>query len=63
MSTREHYEKMFADSPDLVQVKDFRVMPGGVTEKTSLKTPEPGKRRRPGTGCLHQINDHLWEDK
>lgn len=22
-----------------------------------------GKRRRPGTGCLYQINDHLWEGK
>lgn len=22
-----------------------------------------GKRRNPGTGCLHQINDHLWEGK
>ena len=22
-----------------------------------------GKRRKPGTGCLHQINDHLWEGK
>ena len=20
-------------------------------------------RRKPGTGCLYQINDHLWEGK
>ena len=103
MSTREHYETMFADYPDLVRVKDFRVMLGGVTEKTAIKileqgkikfyynrrrhlipkicvidylmgvdytsqevkllAQEPGKRRRPGTGCLYQINDHLWEGK
>ena len=24
---------------------------------------DKGKRRKPGTGCLHQINDHLWEGK
>ena len=23
----------------------------------------PGKRRRPGTGCLYQINEKLWEGK
>jgi len=103
MSTREHYEKMYADYPDLVRIKDFRVMLGGVTEKTALKileqgkvkfyynrrrhlipkvcvidylmgidytsqevkllAQEPGKRRKPGTGCLYQINDHLWEGK
>ena len=22
-----------------------------------------GNRRRPGTGCLHQIGDHLWEGR
>ena len=22
---------------------------------------DPGKRRKPGTGCVHQIGDHLWE--
>ena len=26
-------------------------------------TPFQGSRRKPGTGCLHQINDHLWEGK
>ena len=25
--------------------------------------PYKGSRRKPGTGCLHQINDHLWEGK
>lgn len=25
--------------------------------------PYKGPRRKPGTGCLHQINDHLWEGK
>ena len=25
--------------------------------------PFKGTRRKPGTGCLHQINDHLWEGK
>ena len=25
--------------------------------------PYKGTRRKPGTGCLHQINDHLWEGK
>lgn len=28
-----------------------------------LISQEPGKRRKPGTGCLYQINDHLWEGK
>ncbi len=100
--TRSHYEKLFADYPDLVQIKDFRAMLGGITEATALKIIEqghvkfyyirrrhlipkvcvidylmgisyasqpvipdqtPGKRRKPGTGCLYQINDHLWEGK
>ncbi len=103
MITREHYEKLFADYPDVVSLKEFRLMLGGITEKTALKileqgkvkfffirrrhmipkicvidylmgidfssqevrliSQEPGKRRRPGTGCLYQINDHLWEGK
>ena len=32
-------------------------------QEVSLAKQEPGKRRRPGTGCLYQINDHLWEGK
>ncbi len=33
------------------------------TEKPVIKPFEPykGKIRKPGTGCLYQINDHLWE--
>ena len=26
-------------------------------------TPYKGNRRRPGTGCVTQINDHLWEGR
>lgn len=103
MTTREHYENLFANYPDVVLLKDFRLMLGGITEKTALKILEqgkvkfffirrrhmipkiciidylmgidftsrevrlisqaPGKRRKPGTGCLYQINDHLWEGK
>ena len=103
MSTRKHYEKMFATYPDVVRMDQFRVMLGGITEAAALKLLEqgqikfffisrrhlipkvcvidyllgenrisqevpladqkPGKRRRPGTGCLYQINDHLWEGK
>ena len=25
--------------------------------------PYKGKRRKPGTGCVTQINDHLWEGR
>ena len=103
MITRDHYEKLFAEYPDVVSLKEFRLMLGGITEKTALKileqgklkfffirrrhmiskiciidyllgidfssqevrliSQEPGKRRKPGTGCLYQINDHLWEGK
>ena len=24
---------------------------------------DPGKRRKPGTGCIHQIGEHLWEGR
>lgn len=24
---------------------------------------DPGKRRKPGTGCVTQIDDHLWEGR
>ena len=24
---------------------------------------DPGKRRKPGTGCVTQISDHLWEGR
>ena len=25
--------------------------------------PYKGQRRKPGTGCVSQINDHLWEGR
>jgi hypothetical protein len=25
--------------------------------------PHKGQRRKPGTGCVSQINDHLWEGR
>ena len=33
--------------------------------KPSLSTFQPykGQRRKPGTGCVSQINDHLWEGR
>lgn len=43
MITREHYEKLFADYPDVVSLKEFRLMLGGITEKTALKILEQGK--------------------
>ena len=33
------------------------------SQEVRLISQEPGKRRKPGTGCLYQINDHLWEGK
>ena len=43
------------------------------TEPPPEKTPKPlgrtvfrpvkGKCRKPGTGCISQINDHLWEGR
>lgn len=41
----------------------------GLPAKTSNPLPKPpfepykGKIRKPGTGCVTQINDHLWEGK
>ena len=29
----------------------------------SIFQPYKGKRRKPGTGCVTQINDHLWEGR
>ena len=34
-----------------------------ISQEVPLAEQQPGKRRRPGTGCLYQINDHLWEGK
>ena len=33
-----------------------------VADQRGFKAVE-GNRRRPGTGCLHQISDHLWEGR
>ena len=33
-----------------------------VVDQRGFKAVE-GNRRRPGTGCLHQISDHLWEGR
>jgi hypothetical protein len=33
-----------------------------VVDQRGFKAVE-GNRRRPGTGCIHQINDHLWEGR
>lgn len=103
MPNRIYYEKLFSAYPDLVPMKDYRKMLGGVTEAKALRLLEQGhikfflvhrrhmipkvciidyllgishstmaagtvqqsksKRRKPGTGCLYQINDHLWEGK
>ena len=103
MNVRKYYEDKFAAYPDVVCLNDFRVMLGGVCEKTALKILEqggikyfiikrrhlipkvcvidylacldfvpkdikfppqvPGKRRKPGTGCLYQIHARLWEGK
>lgn len=103
MPSRRYYEKLFSAYPDLVPMKDYRQMLGGVTEAKALRLLEQGhikfflvhrrhmipkvciidylvgiscsnnpsepvhqrkgQRRKPGTGCLYQINDHLWEGK
>lgn len=33
-----------------------------VVDQRDFKAVE-GNRRRPGTGCLHQIGEHLWEGR
>ena len=33
------------------------------TEASALFAPVKGSRRRPGTGCVTQINDNLWEGR
>ena len=44
---------------------DLSRLPSGEGNRPAPKafTPYQGSRRKPGTGCLHQINDHLWEGK
>ena len=35
------------------------------TKRPAMTTfrADPGKRRKPGTGCVTQIDDHLWEGR
>ena len=44
---------------------DLPRVPSEDEKVSAAKAFEPfkGTRRKPGTGCLHQINDHLWEGK
>ncbi len=32
-------------------------------QNPAVCSPDQPKHRKPGTGCLYQINDHLWEGK
>ena len=36
---------------------------GTETRQRAAFEPYKGKKRKRGTGCLTQINDHLWEGK
>lgn len=103
MRTRKHYDKIFADYPDVVRLEDLQVMLGGITHAAAVQVLQqghikfyyihrkhlipkvciidylmgakrippkeqsveqiPGKRHKPGTGCLTQISAHLWEGK
>ena len=33
------------------------------TVRQNFLQPVKGKYRKPGTGCISQINDHLWEGR
>lgn len=46
-----------------VCVIDYLLGVSRISREVPLAEQKPGKRRRPGTGCLYQINDHLWEGK
>lgn len=46
-----------------VCVIDYLLGLDHISQEVPLLFQIPGKRRRPGTGCLYQINDHLWEGK
>lgn len=48
----------------------IRKKPQKVETEVTLRKPTPstfqahkGQRRKPGTGCISQINDHLWEGR
>ena len=32
-------------------------------QQSATFQPYKGQRRKPGTGCISQINDHLWEGR
>ena len=42
---------------------DFLVGDHSSAKRIDAAYQGEGKRRKPGTGCLYQINDHLWEGK
>lgn len=44
---------------------EFTAETESVTRKPAPNTFQPykGQRRKPGTGCVTQINDHLWEGR
>ena len=47
-------------------VKSEAAQEGDMTPKNlppSTFQPYKGQRRKPGTGCVSQINDHLWEGR
>ncbi len=46
-----------------VCVIDYLLGVNRISQEVPLADQKSGKRRRPGTGCLYQINDHLWEGK
>lgn len=46
-----------------VCVIDFLVGDHSSAKRIDVAYQGEGKRRKPGTGCLYQINDHLWEGK
>lgn len=46
-----------------VCIIDYLLGASHTSQEVPLLAQTPGKRRRPGTGCLYQINDHLWEGK
>lgn len=46
-----------------VSIIDYLTGEGGSPYASSRIPKQRGTRRKPGTGCLYQINDHLWEGK
>ena len=46
-----------------VSIIDYLTGEGGSPSAPPRIPKQRGARRKPGTGCLYQINDHLWEGK